>query len=735
MTLVSSSILSSSQLLFAAAGTTLADHTILSDRFISQAPVLPLGQSHTTFYAADPQFERQGARSWLDNAGVDRFIHSAHRSAIGMITSPLYVDTQLRAAKQRDQSAVRGIRILGDVTDTPCVQEAKDFAAVIERHDDLPVLGYDRGNHSSGNAFGVVNLLSRPYRWIKSKFHRPVKSLEQQLAENCGCEDNVQSPQKTLSEMHRLQHRHRIGDSNIETINRPVAQADYQSFQLEGDNAATLFTEKNLEQNFHLFWQPSRGTAEGVTSETPHWDCLVNYHVANLPVDERSTEVPPFYIQASCDASFELADGKMVPVYSISIDSNDTSNAVAVFPGVSELQVRLIEIFMDYVKRHQPEARFKLSSHFPVGDIINKPHGFFDIVGRIKSIFNRATSKTARKAFKKLLSREEVVLFVSAHTHGRHVENLTKKFNLKRESVLHEVVVPSLTDYSPYHREGEAEPHDGRALGIEVMSVKPDEVGPHNLKIDLNFRGLNPGDLLKECLNPEVQAAVDAFNRDHGYQRVIDVMTQKLGRLGALGFAGPLGRQLIWDFFKKRGRNFTGFFTAGMWGWLPFEKTKQAVADYWARPSVIQDFLDALNAVSVEQAFNEAEHMVPFLQSLEMFIGQEVAAGEVAAQAILTGVEEVRSQLAQQLETRRPQYESLVQDKADSRELIGFNDIFAQAEVDRLPQLLLGLSEQGPARAFAVMVGLESSRAEYEFQGEKPTQVPNKALSLSIPLG
>jgi hypothetical protein len=446
-------------------------------------------------------------------------------------------------------------------------------------------------------------------------------------------------------------------------------------------------------------------------------------------VEDRDTPVPPFYIQATEEANFQLDDGREVPVYSISIDSNDSTHAIAVFPAISELQVRLIETFMDTVRTHQPHARFKLSSHFPVGQLLNKPTGIFDIKGWL----SYGTTSQARTALKALLSREEVILFASAHTHGRKIQDLTDKFQLARETPLMEVVVPSLTDYSPVEREGKP-PHDGRALGIEKMLVRREQ-DKYSLDLELNFKGLEAEDLLKDCLGDEVRQAVAAHNEKHGYQRTLAIMLEKLGNPNWLGLRGPLGRQLIGNFFAKRIKNFLGFFSSGLWGFIPLNFFKRRYKAYWDRPSVLQDVSDALTVTSVEQMFQEAQDLIPFLDSLAHFVSQDVAAGDQTAEAVLAGLHQVQGNLVNEFAPYRNAFDAAVKERQDAAALTKFKDLFARIGLDQIPSLLLNLSYQSHARAFAVLVGLDASKVEYEFQGEKPAQVPNQALSLSVPLG
>ena len=675
----------------------------------SPVVIQPVG---TTLYLADPQFEREGARSWLDNAGMDRIIPSAHRNVAAMLTAPLYTDTLLRKVKNRENSPPVKMQILGDVADTPCESEMSDLEAVLARHPEIPVVGFDRGNHSSANAFGVVNILSRPYQWLKKVLLKEKEdTLEKQLCEKCGGPGTPLNPQKSFAAMHRILNRQRPKAPPVEAINVEVHDASYKHF--------------TTNQLFATFWRQAPG-------QEPLWECLVNYQIANQPERDRKSKVPPFYLQASEEGRVRTSDGREVPVFTVSLDSQDLENPLAVLPGISELQVRLVETFIDEMRARYPDALFKLSAHFPAGRLLGKKEAWYDI----RSWFNR-TSRAARHAFKKLLSREEVILFVSGHVHGREVHDLTEQFGLERKTPLREIVVPSVTDFSPVREAGSDKLSDARAIGIESMTVEKGDDGRHRLKIDVEYKGLDPEDLKGKGLTPAVEEAASQQSREHGYQKTLEAMTQKFGRPRYLGFGGPLGRLLIWQFLKKRLRSGWGLLTGLVLPlpllWIPFFWKR--FQNYMRKPSFVQDIFDALTVVSTEQMFNEAEHLLPFFESLTQFISKETAPGDAAAEALLAGVQKVYADLKRHYNERRPAFDTAVKNKTDAAELTQYKDLFERTGLDALPATLLNLKEDGEARAFAVMVGLESARAEYEFHRRKPTEVPNDALTVTIPIG
>ncbi len=643
----------------------------------------------TTVYIADPQFEAPRTRSFVDNPLVDRFIPSAERNLTSTVTAPVFVDTLLHHVGQAYNP--QSLQVLGDVPDTPCRTELTYFEKVLERHP-TPVDGYDRGNHSSANAYGVVNLRSRFYRGL-IRFLRAVRLIKQDpiredIYKACGGEQNFLTPKATLEGMHRILHRHHTNFPKIEEVNTAVRKANARSYTLWGSSQAIPFGEVTSRQTFETFWKP---TAEA-DGRTRYWETVVNDQVADLPLDESGTKVTPFYVQAAESKRFRLEDGTEVPVYTISMDSLDNGSPLAVVPGVSALQVRLVENFIEAKLKENSNARFKLSSHF--SSIL---------------IMNGATSSAARKLLRRLLSREEIVLFTGGHSHQRERTDLKDRFKLDRKTPLWECIVPSLIDFHPSHNLKARVFEDARSVMIETMTVDRDAQGRPVLKIDLEYKGLDHEDFKADFM-PEVEAELARFKREHGYQRseetikdlrnkhIKGYLLRRLRHLGELANPFRLKR-----FLKAWGRLFS-----------PIEST-----------------IDNFTVVSAVQMFNECSHFIPFLKSVIHFMKMDEP-GEMAARAQIEGV-------LQALETkypvRRREFEEKVSAGASSVELKTYADLYERAGLYLLPELFLQLKMGGRARAFAVLAGLDASHEEYEWHHGKPTTVPNKPPTISIPLG
>lgn len=630
------------------------------------------GQASVTLHVADPQLEYLGRRTFIDNSLLDYFVPSSNRNTVSMATAPLYVDTLLDHARRILCCDNVTMQILGDIPDTPCASEMADFEAILARHP-IPVEGYDRGNHSSSNAFGVINLLSHFYRGLRAFFGQKI-GLEDEICEACGGEDKVLTPRRTFEGMYRILHRTR-GGNGIEGLNVRVEKAD------------------NCKPTFATFWRPVASPDADGQERVSYWECLVNYDQADLPADKRKGKVTPFYIQATEEVRFQLEDGVEVPVYTISLDTLDSRNFISVLPGVSELQIRLVEIFIEEKLKENPNARFKLSAHFPA-----------------ERLNNWTTPCAVKKAFKRLLAREEVILFVCGHSHKRDVQDLTQKMGLKRKTPLMEIVIPSLVDYSPAQRGDSKAYQDARALGIERMRVERGADGRPVIKIDVEFKGLDPEDFSKE-MTPEVRQALADYKARHGYMRARETFRD-------------LQKKLLKGFLVRQWRRVKEFFTVAV-----NPRHEKKFMEYWREESVFQRVFDNLTAISVAQMFNEAEHLIPLLRSLVTFMRADEGAGESAAVAQVEGV--LRC-LEAEYPARSTNFDTAVARGDRASELRRYNDLFVRTGVDRLSGALISLKAGGQARTFAALAGLEASREEYQFHRGRPTRIPNKVPTISV---
>jgi hypothetical protein len=675
-----------------------------------------------TFYISDPQFEYLGARGFTHNPLIKWFAEPADRNVILTQTAPLWVDELLLRTKEdferQHPHCKLALEVKGDVADTPLQTEIKRLETIISRHG-IPVEGYTRGNHSSEIAHGVFNLTSpwyeriRNFRWPPFRWFR--FSLDEQLEGTAEEPGDILKQQETMKAMNRIVTCCREDKPGPERITTAVHEADYDGYQLlvghDRPEERVAFSAENLDRNFRTFWKPTKGTETNSPRETRFWECIVNYDIANEKQRLRATKVNPIYIQASETARFRADDGTEYPVYTLSLDCLDHKNLLAaVGAGVSGLQVRLLEIFMEKMLRENPRARFKISSHYSAKDLVSVPWYM---------PWRRREGKKAREAFRRLLACEEVVLFSYGHTHARKVTDLNRDLKLGRKSPLVEVNAPSLIDYHPNQQQHNGEYNDARALVVEKLRFVEDSRG-RRLVIDLEYRGLDSKDI-RAGRTPEVDAELKEFEAKHGYNRARETVKK-------------LRNQHIVGWFYSHMKRFAEFVGYGFLQLFLFRG--RAWFQYWKDLSVSQYVLDNFTVVSTVNMFNEARHLIPFLESVAKFIGVDSEPGQLAVRALLLGT---RTALLENAYQRQHEFEQALATGTRPSELKTYNDLFLLTKAHRIADLLLRLKPGSPARAFAILASIQASKDEFQkrrflFFKTKPTRVPNQVPSIEIPL-
>lgn len=675
--------------------------------------VLPPNTPLFTYYISDPQFEYLGARGFTHNPLIKWFLEPADRNAILTQTAPLWVDELLHHVKRDHKGHAQAIEVKGDVADTPLRSEIKRLETILNRHD-VPVEGYARGNHSSGNIFGVINLSSPWYAKRQNacflRFH-----LDDQLEGAAEEPGDILTQQATMEAMHRIVSCCRDDKPGPKRLTTAVHKADYDGYELlPHDNQPeerVPFTPENLERNFQTFWKPTKGTQMGLARETRFWECIINYDIADAKQKLRGTPVNPIYLQASETARFRAEDGTEHPVYTLSLDNLDHKNLIAaVGAGVSEFQVRLLETFMERMLRENPRARFKISSHFSAKDLVNVPW----------YLPWRRREKKAREAFRRILSREEVILFSYGHTHSRKVRDLNRDLKLGRKSPLTEINVPSLIDYHPNQQRHNGEYHDARALVVEKLRFVEDPEKGRRLVIDLEYRGLDARDI-QAGRTPRVEAALKEFEKNHGYNRARETLKK-------------LRNQHIFGWTYSHAKRFAEFLWHGIFQLSLFRVS--GWRKYWRDLSVVQYLIDNFTVASTVNMFNEARHLVPFLESVAKFIGEKNEPGQLAVRAQLLGI---RTALLEDAYIRQNEFEAALASGRRPAELKIYNDLFLRTRAHRIADLLMRLKVGSEARAFAILASIQASKEEFQrrrflFFKVKPTRVPNEVPPIEIPL-
>ncbi len=656
--------------------------------------VLSNGTTAVTLYLSDLQLEHLGPRSFSQNPLFKRIIPGSDRNVIATQTAAVFTDELLRVVSGSYSGCPIGIEVKGDMANTPARNELTRLEKIIDASG-LPVEGYARGNHSSGHAFGVINVGSP---WYKRLQRLPLIGrffFEKEMEDAAGGADNVLSARDTMEAMHRLLHRHREDPIPLEAINMPIHQADYDGYQPISTEERIPFLDQNRAANFNAFWKQTSSPGDAGQAQTRHWECVVNYDIANTP-ERDSSAVHPIYLQATETVRFHTRDGSEVPVYTISLDGMDNNSLLAIDGTMSEFQVRLVELFMDQMKAENPKAKFKFSSHFSAKSLTSSL--FFWRIRR------------ARKAFRRLLGREELILFSFGHTHERGIQDLNKTLKLGRKTPLMEVNVPSLIDYHPVISGRDQQDHDARAIVIEKLRCYEREDGTPLLALGLEFKGLNPAEI-EHGEDPAVQEALRSFACRHGYLRARE--TVRMFR-----------NKHIVGWLHSHFRRLGVLVTQGLNVFRPGK-----LINYWKNLSVTQYAIDNFTVASTVNMFNEAYHLLPFLESIRKLIGDDEEEGQLAVRA---QIESLRLALMQDYVVRRHDFEEALSNGARPADMRKYNDLFQRVHGHRLSKLFSQLRPGSPARAFVILAGIEASKGEYHYNRGKPTKVPNMVAPILI---
>lgn len=664
-------------------------------------------QSCVVINLSDLQIDHLSRRGAFKNPLVDRYIHSADRNTISTQTLDVYVDALIKAIVDQYPQKDFRISVLGDVADTPYVQEIKRLHQILGQYP-YPVLGYPRGNHSSGVVFGVINRASENYDLIRQL---PLLGggfkLDEHLEGQADDPGDILTQSATMIAVRDIMGLHREMMDPIETIRVNVDRADGKSYCLLGPGSCeekkVEFTKDYLERNFYTFWKEAPPSQTSV----PLWECIINHDVADEREDGRATRVNPLYLQATEIACFKNSKGEEYPLYTINIDGLDHTNLLAAKgAGISEFQVRLIEIFIDKKLKENPRARFRMAGHFSAEDDILKTPWYLP--------WRERKTKNAREAFYKLLSREEIISYTFGHTHRRNIRDLNQTLKLGRQTPLPSINVASLIDYHPY--ENVSEPPNGRAATIEHYSFEESEDGICTLKITISYEGLNAQDLTEaQGRTPQVDEAYQKFSKEHGYLRISETVND-LRNKHLKGW--------IWSHMKRLG----DFLEKGLvWAITDHEKWKE----YWAHMSLAQYIFDNLTVVSTVNMFNEAFHLMGFMQAVADLIGEEASPGDQAIKAQISGL---RTALLEEYIPRHREFEAALSQGERASELKQYNDLFQRAHTYELTRLLTQLSPQSPARAFSIMAGIEASLQEYEVEKRPKSHVPNTLPPIQLTL-
>ena len=202
-----------------------------------------------------------------------------------------------------------------------------------------------------------------------------------------------------------------------------IATSSYQEYSLKkGD----ITKWDDTSQVFHDFWKQEKDGS---------WNTVVHY----LPGKKSKPERQWFYASAVKLDDFETSGGVKTPVYFLQLDTMDYlmdgASLGALQGHVSYIQVKIAQAFIDQVRAAEPGAKFVFGGHFPVK---GGSFGGFDFAG-IKKITDSGLYR--------LLSDEDVVAYIAAHTHDRGYADLAEMKPIDRVTPLPQITVPAVMDY------------------------------------------------------------------------------------------------------------------------------------------------------------------------------------------------------------------------------------------------------------------------------------------------
>jgi hypothetical protein len=402
--------------------------------------------------------------------------------------------------------------------------------------------------------------------------------------------------------------------------------------------------------------------------------------------------------------------------------------------------------------------------------------------------WKKKRTQRAREIFRRTLSRKEVILYVHGHEHGRKNIDLNQTMKLGRETQLPQIAVPSTidnncTDYETYR--------NARSILVAKTRLHKDERGNRSLMISMNFEGFNQDDL-GEAVTPEVLAAKEAFEKNHGFIRFKDSLTA-LKHRHIIGFLKNFAF-LPWRFCKAIYQTIR----------------RQDTQNYWQSFSLLQTAADNAAIASAINMFNEASHFIPLLESLLKFIEHDIvkhfdavvgkkARKRVSMTAIEMGlsdfeqmkhavmektsnekrgsqrkmktapglrtfphvatsqvtqiiqeinarkeIEDIWNELKDGYRIKKDQFDTSLLSGRPASETRKYNDLFEKAGMHLLPGKLLELYTLQEKRgattgdlewvAFAVLAGIAASRAEAKHHKFKASSIPDNLGTLKIPL-
>ncbi len=579
--------------------------------------------------------------------------------AYGTIQESMSVDDR------RGYGAVRftGLIGMGDLFDLGCPAEVRSLIMSIAQYLGIsPELVFRLllpGNHDGGqymgsiwsprNFFGLINLGGKDYQ-----------------EDICGPDPRISVEDRVEAFDCIVRQQEACSDQTRENVTVDIERGNGRIFSLENSNERIRF--KDTEQAFQKLWTP--------TPELDRWDAVMHFNTDQENHEENGVR-DWIHLQAFKQEEFELADGKTVPIYNIGLDTQDFTASPA-FQGsvkghVSAFQVSAVETFMDSKIQANPNAKFKISMHYPIESLV----------------------QSSKESVKRLLSREEVILVADGHEHRqRYDRDLRHVISLpSRKTPLARICVPSGID-------------NPRAMVTEKMIFSDGgEPGKYTVRFEFEFIGLEPEDIATPEGNPRVYAKLEEFRQG--------LLDQRCGYFGQGEW--DQGREACsdgteYDFIYSNAEALA----ERVPGDLRFvAESRESRCKQFARIlrtlfSVKDQLMNRLTVLAtIPQMSADFESYLVYLECVHELL-----------------VDEGRDDLAKTLrgkivymEAAKVLWEeeySQVEERTGFKRRIAFNDLYTRAKLyDTVEFLNNNLPKDSDANLFSVIVGLESSEEDF----------------------
>lgn len=404
-------------------------------------------QKADTIYAGDFQTRTPQDQGPVQNAALDKGIVTvAIRSLYSDSSSPAFVGELILDTYKRipDPENFRGIVGMGDYLDMGCKQELEMVRIPMRKLEAadprLKFVLLTPGNHDGGQFMGT--LWSTKNELITGLLYKDF--ILDNLTGTCGEAKNIEPRSDSVRDFEGIvRNGPDTTDYPIQNLETHVKHGSRHGFKTK-DNSHLRF-KKQPDSIFSSLWR--------VTPAGDHWDCVVHYdssifgkHIDKEDLLAKSTVAGPFdklkefantrgdvkqwiQLQAQKEVTFTASNGVTVPVYEVALDTMDFTSSTdfsgAIFGHISEFQISIVENFIDTKLKENPNSKFKLIMHYPIGELV----------------------ACARHAFKRLLSRDEIVLVVDAHVHERGFDSdMRDDYHLKRATPLPHITIPATAD-------------------------------------------------------------------------------------------------------------------------------------------------------------------------------------------------------------------------------------------------------------------------------------------------